>query len=115
MSKLNTESILVLNFLPVPTAWFDEDLNFVGANKKFYEIFHLSEEQIVGEHFSQFFDTYSFMSFMGQFIKGLDENTNFNQSLLIDRKLTHFKFSLQKITSPERIVVLCAEDITSLV
>jgi PAS domain S-box-containing protein len=115
MTKLNSDSILVLNYLPMPSAWFDEDLNFIGANKKFYEIFNLTEEQVVGEHFSQFFDTYSFMSFMGQFIKSLDDSAHFNQSLLIERKLTHFKFSLQKISSDERMIVMCAEDISALV
>lgn len=115
MTKVNTEAEAALEYLPIPATWFDEDLNFLGANKKFYEIFNLNESQIVGEHFSQIFDSFSFMSFMGQFIKSGESSGEFQHSILIDRKLTHFKFSLQNFSSSGRMIVLCAQDITPLI
>lgn len=112
MSTTN-EAQAALNWLPVSVCWFDEDLNFMGANLKFLQTFNLKEEQeIIGEHFSQVFDSYGFMSTIGQFMKSTEASGEFQQAILVNRKQIHFKFTFQKCHTSERMILLTLEDIT---
>lgn len=115
MKTTLTEAQAALSWLPIPVCWFDEDLNFMGANKKFLQTFELDEEKIIGEHFSEIFDSYGFMSTIGQFARGTEPTGVFQQSLLIQRKLKHFKFTFQKCDAGERMIILTLEDVSSLV
>ncbi len=115
MTNLNAVTDKALHYLPIPICWFDKNLNFLGTNKKFLQLFLLSENQIIGEHISKYFDSYNFMSFMGNFVKDTELSAEYQHSILIERKLVHFKFSLQQITNPDRIILLSAEDITPLI
>lgn len=110
-----TEAQAALSWLPIPVCWFDEDLNFMGANNKFLQTFELSEDQLIGEHFSELFDSYGFMSTIGQFARGIEATGVFQQSLLLKRKLVHFKFTFQKCDSGERMIILTLEDVSALV
>lgn len=110
-----TEAQAALSWLPIPVCWFDEDLNFMGANKKFLQIFELNEHQLIGEHFSELFDSYGFMSTIGQFARGLEPTGVFQQALLLKRKMVHFKFTFQKCDAGERMIILTLEDVTALV
>ncbi len=114
MSTTN-EAQAALNWLPVAVCWFDEDLNFMGANLKFLQTFNLSEDQLIGEHFSQVFDSYGFMSTIGHFIKSTEASGEFHQPLLLNRKQLHFKFTFQKCQTSERMILLTLEDITAVV
>lgn len=115
MSPIQNEATTALEWLPVPVCWFDEDLNFMGANRKFCELFHLIPEALIGEHFSSVFDSYGFMTTLGSFSKSVEGRCEFHQPMLLERKSIHFKFTFQKCHSSERMIVLTLEDITLLV
>jgi len=114
MSTTN-EAQAALNWLPVSVCWFDEDLNFMGANLKFLQTFNVKEDELIGEHFSQIFDSYGFMSTIAQFMKSMEASGDYHETLLLNRKQTHFKFTLQKCHTSERMILLTLEDITPVI
>lgn len=114
MNKLNSEADAAMEFLPQSVAWLDEDLNFIGANKNFFKTFKKDEASLIDVHFSQIFDSYSFISFMGQYLRDNASVSEFNQSILVEGCLKHFKITLQKLSSPNRMIVLYLEDVSKL-
>lgn len=115
MKNKTEQAQVALACLPIPVCWFNEELNFMGGNHKFLALLNLSEEQILGEHFSHVFDSYGLISTISSFIKSEKVSAEFNQSLLLNRKLSHFKFILQKCGDSDRMILLTIEDVSLLV
>lgn len=111
------ESEPTLENLPIPTSWVDENGKFLGANKRFMEIFKLSNEQILADRFYHYFDAKNFLHFLDQFMRENETNSEIKQSILVGNKIIHFKFHLQKYLTPskKKMIAICAEDITPII
>lgn len=111
---INIEQILLA--APSPLAWIDSKMNFVSANSKFIEILNLkSANDLAGKAFSAFFESIEILSLVERFINDEDESIGYNQNILIGRKIHNFKITLKKIHAPSLLIVLYADDQTSLV
>ncbi len=111
----NLDSLNALQYLPISATWLDHQLNFQGGNAQFFSTFNLKEEQIIGTHFTSLFDSYALISFINDFVQNKLAHSEINQSLQINNKLIHFKFLFQKYESNGDKIVVCIEDISSLV
>lgn len=100
------------NLLPQMAFILDEDLNFHDVNQKFLYAFNLEKDQIIGNHFSEVFDSYSIISLIGNFVKSLETQTEIGQNLLINRQISNYRFQFKKFTSNERYILVTGEDRT---
>lgn len=104
----------VFKILPSMGILLDEDLNVIAANDKFYEQFELTES-ISGKHFSEFFDNYSFINSLGNFVTGPEVNTSFNQRLLLKKEYLYFKIHFTKLSAEEKCIFIWCEEQTKTV
>jgi C4-dicarboxylate-specific signal transduction histidine kinase len=102
----------LISVLPNVVVVLDSELNFACANQIFFETFKVEKNNILGSHFSEVFDTYSFINFLGNFISSNSDNSTLNHNIMIERKLIHFKFSFNKFGPNNKFVVVHAEDQT---
>jgi C4-dicarboxylate-specific signal transduction histidine kinase len=106
---------LVFNQLPNLVCLLDEDLNFHEVNEHFLNLYRTTNEKIIGTHFSEIFDTYSFINFIGLFIKSTELEGSIVQTVLFDRQQKQYKFVLKKISSnEEKLIMIFGEDQTKL-
>lgn len=104
----------VFKVLPSMGLILDEDLNIISANDKFIEMFEIDED-IIGKHFSEFFDNYTFINALGTFLKSSEISTTINQRLLLKKEYLHFKIYFTKLSAEEKSVFIWCEDQSKIV
>jgi C4-dicarboxylate-specific signal transduction histidine kinase len=90
-------------------------MNFISANHKFIEALNIKQESMIkGKAFSDYLQSIALISLVERFIKSDDLTLFINHDLLIERKIHHFRFTIEKLFTPSVIIVIYAEDQTEL-
>lgn len=109
-----TDQIYLL--APTPMACIDTNMTFKNSNEKFLQILNLkSNTEIVGKSFADFFESIETISLIDKFIQSTDESMEYNQNILIERKIHQFSFILKKINFSQTIIAIYAEDKTDTI
>lgn len=111
---INVEQILL--DAPTPIAWIDSKMKFINANKAFLQTLNLkTERDLKGKDFSVYFESMEILSLVERFIKFDDESIEYDQKIVVGRKIRNFKITLKKIYTPSLLIALYADDQSSLI
>jgi C4-dicarboxylate-specific signal transduction histidine kinase len=120
MNKLKENTVsadyldMVFDQVPNIMVILDEDLNVCEVNEAFLNCYNTTREKSIGVHFSEIFDTYSFINALSIFYKSTQTDTTINQNIILDRSLKHYKFHLKKLATDEKTILIFGEDQTKL-
>lgn len=109
---MNYQDVLLFE-APIPIACVDMELNFIGANDRFLQLFNVRDGlNLKGRSLFHFIESLEILSKISEFIKGDYRIFELEHKLLVKRHLKHVRFQFKKISAPLELVAIYVEDLT---